>query len=349
MPDSIILLQIYPWNKQACSFQKAIDLFRVLVMIMQFASDHLEIHFNHLLDQVREGSAGDPSQLVLGLGGVSQQEIDFSGTEVTGVNLDQDTRFIGGINTNFFDGSGGSLPFNLSVDHGKGSLDEFTDSVGFSRGQYVIIGFVLLKHSPHTFNIITGVSPITLSVEVTQEKSFLLAFANGSNGGGDFTSDESSSTTRRFVVEQNSVGQVHAVSFTVVDQDPKGVLLGDSVRGTGVEGSSFGLGHILDLSVKFRSRSLVESNLLFHARSTDGIKHTKHTQTIGVGGVFRHVETDLDMTHGSQVVDFIGLDAGNKANQVGGIAQITIVQKNLDTGFMAIAVNVVNTTCVEAR
>ena len=53
------------------------------------------------------------------------------------------------------------------------------------------------------------------------------------------------------------------------------------------------------------------------------------------------------MTHGTQVVNLIGLRVGNDGNKVGGIAQISVVKEKLDSGFVTVAVDVVDTAGVE--
>ena len=53
------------------------------------------------------------------------------------------------------------------------------------------------------------------------------------------------------------------------------------------------------------------------------------------------------MTHSTQVVNLSRLDVGNNGNEVGGIAQITIVEEELDSSFVAVTVDVVDTASVE--
>jgi hypothetical protein len=52
------------------------------------------------------------------------------------------------------------------------------------------------------------------------------------------------------------------------------------------------------------------------------------------------------VTYGSQIVNFTGLNLGNQSNQVGRIANISIVQNKFDAGFMTVFVDVVNPACV---
>jgi hypothetical protein len=105
----------------------------------------------------------------------------------------------------------------------------------------------------------------------------------------------------------------------------------------------------LHQSIQLTGRSLIESNFFGHAGSPNSIQHTKHSDTITVCCVFGHIKGNFHVTHGTQVVDFIRLCRRDDANQVGCVAQVPIMQKQLDSSLMTIFVNVINTTSVEAR
>ena len=53
------------------------------------------------------------------------------------------------------------------------------------------------------------------------------------------------------------------------------------------------------------------------------------------------------MTHGSKVVYFIWTSIGNNGNEIGGITEISIMEKQFYSTSMAIFVNVINATCVK--
>ena len=73
---------------------------------------------------------------------------------------------------------------------------------------------------------------------------------NACNAGGDLAGDEGAATARTLMVEKDSVGQVHTIGLTVVYENPEGVLLGNGVRGAGVEGGSLRLGDLAYLAVE---------------------------------------------------------------------------------------------------
>lgn len=53
------------------------------------------------------------------------------------------------------------------------------------------------------------------------------------------------------------------------------------------------------------------------------------------------------MTHGSKVVNFLRLDLCDQGDEVGGIAKISVMQKEFNTSLMTISVQVINTPSVE--
>jgi len=53
------------------------------------------------------------------------------------------------------------------------------------------------------------------------------------------------------------------------------------------------------------------------------------------------------VTHGSQVVDLRGLDVIDDGDEIGGVAQVTVVQEDLDSGLVAVLVDVLNSASIE--
>lgn len=166
------------------------------VCVHDLPFEHGNISLNHLFDKVGERSLGHPSNDVLRLGRVSQQQLDFGGPEVSRVNLDQDTRLVGGVDTDLVNSSCWSGPLDCSSDNSECFLDELSDTDGeeenkklddvhvvweiiictydlldsrvrFARGKDVIIWLIHLKHHPHALNIVAGMAPITLGINVT--------------------------------------------------------------------------------------------------------------------------------------------------------------------------------------
>lgn len=163
-----------------------------------------------------------------------------------------------------------------------------------------------------------------------QFDSYLATKMNISNSSGNLASNESTSSARRFVVEQDTVAGIHVIWFTVVDNDPVTVELGNTIGGTRVERSSFLLGSLDDLTVEFGGGSLVETDTVLETASADSIQKTESTQGINVTSVFRHIERDLDVGLSTQVVDFSRLNLADDVDKACGVSKITVVQEELD-------------------
>ena len=168
-------------------------------------------------------------------------------------------------------------------------------------------------------------------------------------GAGDLAGDESFAADRAFVVEEDAVAGVDAIGFAVVDGDPVGVELGDGVGAARVEGRGFLLRGFLDEAVEFGGRCLVEAGLLFQAEDADRFQDAQRAQAVGVGGVFGRFEADGDMALRGQVVDFVGLNLLDDADQIGGVGQVAVVQDEIAVADVRVLVQVVDAIRVERR
>ena len=154
---------------------------------------------------------------------------------------------------------------------------------------------------------------------------------------GDGTSNlsgyESRTTSWRLVVEKDTVTGEHAVCFTVVDDDPVGILLGNTIRRSRIERSYLSLRDLTYLTVKLRGGGLVELGEVDQAARADSIQQTKGTNTIGFGSVLRHLERHSDVRHSSKIVDLMRLDFTHDVEKVGRVAKITIVKEKLQSSL----------------
>ena len=241
----------------------------------------------------------------------------------------------------------------------------------------------MLKHQPHTLDIVASMSPIALGIDVTKVEAFIKSLTDTGDGNCNLTCDEGGTTTGTLVVEEDAIGQVHTIGLTVVDQDPECILLRHSVGRTGVERSGFGLWNLLNFSVQFGSGRLVEAGGLFETASANSVKHAEDTNAVTVSGVLRssrnrtandvklgirqnglkslrywnsispphlrHIERNLYVRHGAQVKNLIRLHVSNDSNEIGGITQVTVVEEKLDARLVTVAVDVIDAASVEGR
>src|SRR6185437_16204112 len=141
--------------------------------------------------------------------------------------------------------------------------------MSFAGGQNIIVGNILLHNSPHALDIIAGMAPVALGIEVPDVKHILYAQMNARHGAGNLTRDKRLTANRTLMIEKNSIRGVHAISFAIVDGYPVGVELCHSVGTAGIKGRSFALWNLLRLAIKLGRGSLVESRLAGETENAD--------------------------------------------------------------------------------
>ena len=152
-----------------------------------------------------------------------------------------------------------------------------------------------------------------------------------------------------FVVEKDAVADVDAVGLAVVDGDPVGVELGDGVRAARVERRAFLLRRFLHQAVEFGGAGLVEAAFLSQAEDADRFEHAQGADAVGVGGVLGLFKADGDVTLRGEVVDFVGLNLLDDADQAAGIGEVAVMQDELAVGLVRILIEVIDAVGVEER
>src|SRR3546814_4502473 len=98
-----------------------------------------------------------------------------------------------------------------------------------------------------------------------------------------------------FMIEQNAVGGVHTVGFTVIYHDPISVKLRRRIGTARVEGRGFALRRFLHLPIKLRRGCLIEAGLLFQVKNTDRLQQAKGSDRISVRRIFGRLKPNSDM------------------------------------------------------
>src|SRR5437879_2727707 len=99
----------------------------------------------------------------------------------------------------------------------------------FARGDDEIIRLLLLEHEPHGPDVVAGVAPVALGLEVAQPQLLLETALDPGSGIRDFAGDELATAPRPFVVEEDAATAEHLVALAVVHRDPVAVDLGHAV------------------------------------------------------------------------------------------------------------------------
>jgi hypothetical protein len=84
--------------------------------------------------------------------------------------------------------------------------------VGLVGRDHVVVGLVLLEHEPHHLDVLLGVAPVALGVEVAEVERVLEAHLDPGGGAGDLAGDEGLAAAGRLVVEEDAVAGVQACS-----------------------------------------------------------------------------------------------------------------------------------------
>jgi len=79
---------------------------------------------------------------------------------------------------------------------------------------------------------------------------------------------------------------------------------------------------LLDETEELGGRCLVETRLLLQAAGADGLQEAERPDPVDVGGILRLLEAHRDMAHRAQVVDLVGLDLLDKADDVRAVGKV---------------------------
>ena len=192
-------------------------------------------------------------------------------------------------------------------------------------------------------------APIAPGVQVAEEKTLLQAQLDACHRTRYFSRHEGLAADRAFMVEQNSVAGVHAISLAVIHRDPVGIQLGHRVRAAGIEGRRLLLRRFLHQPEQLGCRSLVKTALFLQAQDAHGLQNAQRPQRVRVGGVFGLLETHRHMRLGGEIVDFVGQHLLDDAGQAGAVRHIAVVQDESPGRLMRVLVQVVDTVGVEKR
>ena len=166
--------------------------------------------------------------------------------------------------------------------------------------------------------------PVTLGVEVAEPQLAGPPGQDGSDAAGDLAGHEVFAASGRLVVEEDAAAGEHLVRLAVVDGHPVRVELGDPV------GTAWMKRCLLVLRRRrqaehFGGGRLVEPGGA--AGSTNRLQQPGGAQPVGVSGVLRLVEGDVDLALGRQVVDLVRLDGHHQPVEAARVRHVTVVER----------------------
>src|SRR5262249_15984657 len=140
-------------------------------------------------------------------------------------------------------------------------LTQIPHRAGVSRSDHVVVGLVLLKHSPHRVDVVAGEAPVPSGVEIAEPDFLGQTELDARRGVGDFARHELQAASRALVVEQNSRDRIEAKALAVVHRDPVAVDLRDAVWAPWIERRALALRRLHDLAEHLARAGLVEPRL----------------------------------------------------------------------------------------
>src|SRR2546421_9734218 len=109
------------------------------LLLWYAAREQLQVCIDHAVHELFEADTRLPAEHGSGLGAVTHQPVDFSGTHEHGVA------------SHIFDW--------IQADAGEGDVDELPHTMRHTRRDHEVFGLGLLQHEPHSFDIVCGVAP----------------------------------------------------------------------------------------------------------------------------------------------------------------------------------------------
>ena len=158
----------------------------------------LQIGLGHHSHQGIETDLALPAQLLVGLAGITDEDVHLGRAVKGRVDADDDLPALAVDALALFVFT---LPFQIEAGVSGGLLDKGAHRPGLAGGDDVIIGLLLLQHQPHGAHIVPGETPIPLGVQVAQLQHILQAAANACQGQGDLAGDELGAAQRGLVIE----------------------------------------------------------------------------------------------------------------------------------------------------
>ena len=235
--------------------------------------------------------------------------------------------------------------FPVQADTGEGLVQEFPHGVGFPGGDHVVVGRVLLEHEPHGLHVLLGVAPVASRVDVAEVELVLEPGLDHGGGPSDLPRHEGLPAPGGLVVEQDPVAGEQAVALAIVDGHPVGIRFGGRVGASRIEGRCLALGHLPHLAVHLGAARLVE--LRGQPGLVDGLQDAHGAQGRHVARVLGDVEAHADVALGGEVVDLVGPHPVQELDQVGRVADVTVVQEEPDPIDVGILVEMVDALGIE--
>src|SRR5918996_1760094 len=152
------------------------------LLLRYSAAEEVEIGIDHQTNHLLEACARLPAELLARLARVADQVLHLRGAEEARVDPD--------------------VLVGIEPDVLEGDPHEVADRVGLACGDHEVVRLVLLEHQPHGLDIVLGIAPVALGVEVAEGKLPLQTELDRCCSVGDLAGDELQPPALGLVVEK---------------------------------------------------------------------------------------------------------------------------------------------------
>ena len=87
------------------------------------------------------------------------------------------------------------------------------------------------------------------------------------------------------MVEQHAIAGVHAIALAVIDSDPVGIELGNSIGATWIKRRGLLLWDLLNQAVELTRAGLVNTGFVGKPQDPNRLQNPQGTQSITIGGI----------------------------------------------------------------
>ena len=109
-----------------------------------------------------------------------------------------------------------AFPHDVESGVRGGLVDELANGARLAGGDHVIVRLRLLQHQPHRLDVVAGIAPVALRVEIAQPQRRLQTGLMRATTAVILRVTKFSAAPRRLVIEQDAVAGVHAIALAVV-------------------------------------------------------------------------------------------------------------------------------------
>ena len=159
-------------------------------------------------------------------------------------------------------------------------------------------------------------APITQRIHIAHVKALLKANCNVAHATGNFPGYKRFATAWAFMVKQNAITGIHAITFTIVHGNPVGVHFCHRIGAARVKRRGFLLWNFLHQTIQLGSTGLVKAGLLFKTQKSNCFQQAQRSHGINIRCVLRCFETNCDMALRTQVIHLVRLYFLNDSGQV---------------------------------